>query len=90
LANLQIKGMDDELYARLKAVAASQNRSISQEVVHLVRAYLSNRKTGDNARTPGQTLLELAGSLEDDRDAETIVADLKAARRHSSKSVGGF
>lgn len=90
MANLQIKGMDDELYARLKAVAASQNRSISQEVVHLVRAYLSNRKTWDNARAPGETLLELAGSWEDDREAETIVADLKAARRNSSRTVEGF
>ena len=33
MANLQIKGMDDDLYAQLKALAASENRSVSQQVL---------------------------------------------------------
>ena len=42
MANLQIKGMDDDLYARLKSLAASENRSISQQVIFLFKLYMSN------------------------------------------------
>ena len=44
MANLQIKGIDDTLYSQLKALAASENRSVSQEVLFLVKSYLANRK----------------------------------------------
>jgi len=40
MADLQIKGMDDELYANLKDLAASENRSISQQVLFLLKLYL--------------------------------------------------
>ncbi len=33
MANLQIKGIDDELYNEIKKLAASEKRSISQQVL---------------------------------------------------------
>ena len=39
MANLQIKGMDDALYASLKDLAASENRSISQQVLQFNPGY---------------------------------------------------
>lgn len=35
MANLQVKGMDDALYNQLKMLAAAENRSVSQEIIHL-------------------------------------------------------
>jgi plasmid stability protein len=90
MANLQIKGMDDDLYARLKAVAAAENRSVSQEVLFLVRSYLARRKAWKDEKTPGEVLLELAGSWEDEREADEIIAELKAGRRNAGRSFEGF
>lgn len=84
MAILQIKGIDDALYARLRQMAASDHRSISQEVLHLIEEHLERsedeRIAGDSARG----LLALAGSWDDQRDADEIVADLRAARRNSA------
>ena len=70
MANLQIKGMDDNLYERLKAIAASENRSVSQQVLFLVKSYLAKGKTIGEMRTPAQVLLELSGSWDDSRSSE--------------------
>ena len=90
MANLQIKGMDDDLYAQLKSLAASENRSISQQVLFLLKLYLARKHQLQEARTPAQVLLELSGSWEDDRSAENIVKDLKSGRKNSRKLRKGF
>jgi len=90
MANLQIKGMDDDLYAQLKSLAVSENRSISQQVLYLLRLYLSRKHLLQGTRTPAQVLMELSGSWEDDRPAEQIVKELKAGRRSSRKLRKGF
>ena len=90
MANLQIKGMDDDLYAQLKSLAASENRSISQQILFLLKLYLARKHQLQEAKTPAQVLLDLSGSWEDDRPAEQIVKDLKAARRSSRKLRKGF
>lgn len=84
MANLQIKGIDDDLYAQIKAVAAADNRSVSQEVLHLTREYLARRQSQIQRATSGRALLALAGSWGDDRTAEEIVAELRAARMNAS------
>ncbi len=81
MANLQIKGMDDELYASLKDLAASENRSISQQVLFLLKLYLGRKHQFHKIKTPTQVLLELAGSWEDVRSSENIVKDLKNNRK---------
>jgi hypothetical protein len=90
MANLQIKGIDERLYDEIKRMAAQENRSISQQVLFLIREYL-NRQRGRTAVTSaGQRLLELAGSWEDSRSAPQIVVDLKAARRNSRRLREGL
>ncbi len=90
MANLQIKGIDDHLYAQLKALAASENRSISQQVLYLVRSYLAKRPQLQRTKTAAQVLLELSDSWQDSRPTEQIVAELKKARRNSKKLAKPF
>lgn len=81
MATLQVKGMDDRLYEALGARAAMENRSISQEVVSIIRKYLSS-PIKDPLET-GQAILELAGTWKDDRSADKIVRDIRRSRRFS-------
>jgi hypothetical protein len=90
MANLQIKGMDDDLYAQLKSLAASENRSISQQVLFLLKIYLAKKHQLQETKTPAQVLLELSGSWQDDRTAEEIVKELKSERKASKKLRKGF
>ena len=90
MANLQIKGINDDLYAQLKSLAVSENRSISQQVLYLLKLYLAKKHQLQGTRTPAQILLELADSWEDDRPAEQIVKELKAKRKNSQKLRKGF
>ena len=77
MANLQIKGMDDELYTSLKELASSENRSISQQVVFLLKQYLGRKHQIQKIKTPAQVLLELAGSWEDARSSENIIKEME-------------
>ena len=90
MANLQIKGMDDDIYAHLKALAASEHRSVSQQVLFLVRAYLARGKHSNLPKTPAEVLLDLAGSWEDPKGPEEIIESLKSARKSSGKLTEGF
>jgi len=90
MANLQIKGIKDELYAQIKNLAASQNRSVSQQVLFLIREHLSKKRHLDSTKTPAQVLLELSGSWEDSRKPEDIVKEIKRARKNSKKLKQGF
>lgn len=90
MANLQIKNIQDELYEEIKKLASAENRSVSQQVLFLVREYLAKRKHLTAARSPAQVLLELSGSWEDDKNAEQIVKEIKSARKSSRKLEKGF
>jgi plasmid stability protein len=83
MANLQVKGIDDELYRALKARARLDNRSVSQEVVMLIEEFLA--RGGGSGRRPAAALLEIAGTWVDDRSAEEIAEDVRAARRPRRK-----
>ena len=90
MANLQIKGIDDGLYAQIKILAASENRSVSQQVLFLIKEHLSKRKHLGSIKTPAGILLELSGSWVDERKPEDIVKEIKRARRNSKKLQKGF
>jgi len=90
MANLQIKGIDDGLYAQLKSIAASENRSVSQQVLFLLKNYLAKKPRIQEAKTPAQVLLDLSGSWQDSRSSEQIVRELKKARKKSKKLSKGF
>ncbi len=90
MANLQIKGIDDELYEELKKIAAAENRSVSQETLFLIKDYLGKRQRIRGLKSPAQVLLDLFGSWEDNQDAAAIIAAIKKARKNSKKLKGGF
>jgi hypothetical protein len=85
MATLQVKGMDDALYEALGARAVADNRSISQEVVMMIRHYLSCTAASPEEAT--SQFLSLCGSWEDERSAAAIAHSIRAARR-SSKRFG--
>ncbi len=89
MANLQIKGIDDALYAQIKKLAASENRSISQQILFLVERYIANKKQFEKTKTPAQVLLELSGSWEDNRGADEIISDIRDARKNFSRFTEG-
>ena len=90
MANLQIKGIEDNLYAEIKKLAADEDRSVSRQVLFLVKDYLTKRHLLRTLKTPAQVLLELSGSWEDDRDAQEIITKIKNVRKNSKKLRGGF
>jgi plasmid stability protein len=83
MATLQVKGMDDRLYEALRARATMDNRSISQEVVAIVREYLA--RPSQDARHANEAFMSMLGSWPDDRDAEEIVADIQTSRRSGQR-----
>lgn len=90
MSNLQIKGIDERLYQQLKQLAADENRSVSQQVLFLIRNRLARKLRTDESETAAQTMLALAGSWEDPRTAEQIASDIKSARRSSRKLSEGL
>ena len=90
MANLQIKGVQDELYAEIKRLAAAENRSVSQQVLFLLKQYLARKKYLDTQKSPAQVLLELSGSWEDERKAQQIIDEIKRARKDSKKLKKGL
>ncbi|MHB8763920.1 MAG: FitA-like ribbon-helix-helix domain-containing protein [Deferrisomatales bacterium] len=90
MANLQVKGVDDDFYAAIKALAAAENRSVSQQVLVILREYLAKEPAVRAARTSAEVLLDLAGSWDDDRRAGEIVDDLRRCRRPSAKLGQGL
>lgn len=90
MANLQIKGIDDKLYDTIKKLAASENRSVSQEILFLVKEHVAKRKQTVAIKTPAQVLLDLSGSWVDNRSANAIITEMKAARRNSRKLEKGL
>ena len=90
MANLQIKGVKEELYAEIKKLASAENRSVSQQILFLVREYLGRKNHISKLKSPAQVLLELSGSWQDDKGAEQIIAEIKGARMNSKKLAEGF
>lgn len=90
MANLQIKNINEEFYGQIKALADSENRSISQQVLFLLKGYLAGGKMMGKAKPPAQVLLDLGGSWQDDRDSEEIIDDIKRNRLNSTKLSNGF
>ena len=78
MATLQVKGIDDQLYEALGARAAQDNRSISQEVVTMIREFLA--RPGRDPAEATRAMLEMAGTWQDDRTTRQIAADLRKAR----------
>ncbi len=71
-------------------MADSENRSISQQVLFVIKKYITGEKFIKNTKTSAQVLLELSGSWVDSKNADEIIKDLKANRSNSNKLSEGF
>jgi plasmid stability protein len=90
MANLQVKGIDDGLYEQLKRLAITENRSVSQEIIFLLKAHLASPNRISSTPSPAEVLLQLSGAWEDSRPAEEIVAEIRNARENSQRLAGGL
>lgn len=90
MANLQIKNIDDDFYTTIKALADAENRSVSQQVIFLIKDYLSKRQTISKIKTPAQMLLDISGSWDENVEADEIIARIKSHRSNSKKLELGF
>ena len=86
MANLQVRDIDDRLYQSLRERASQDKRSISQEVVLILEKYLSDPNRFD--ANPTDEFLSLSGAWEDDRDADTIVQELRGSRSSARRFAG--
>jgi plasmid stability protein len=90
VANLQIKNMDDDFYKKIKALADAENRSVSQQVIFLVKDYLLKRQNISKIKTPAQILLDISGSWDENVEADEIIERIKSQRTNSEKLGHGF
>lgn len=86
MPNLQVKDIDKNLYNELKNVARRENRSVTQEVIHILQKYLANPHAFD--QNPTRAFLSLAGAFEDSRSADEIVAEIRKGRKNSRRFKG--
>lgn len=78
MANLQVRSIDDQLYEALGRRAKMENRSISQEVISILKKHLSSPVSGNEKNT--QDFLELCGTWESKNSMEQIVREIKQSR----------
>jgi len=88
MPNLQIKGIDESLYKQIKDLAASENRSVSQQILFLTKQYLAGQHLSPLGKTAGEALLDLSGSWDDERSTQEIVESLRS-QRHTYHRFSG-
>ena len=83
MATLQVRDIDDGLYATLKMLADKEHRSLSQEVVNILESHVRqpNRKLQD---ITGE-FLSLSDAWQDDRSASSIVKEIRQERKNSRR-----
>lgn len=83
MANLQVKSIDDELYRSLGKRAEMENRSISQEVVSILKAYLS--MPSNQTRQVNKQFLDLCGTWEGGESADEMIKMVRESRLSNSR-----
>jgi len=79
MATLQVRSIDDQLYEALGKLAARDHRSISQEVVAILKEHLSQPIR--HTVTTTEEFLRLCGTWQEERSAEEIVEEIRAHRQ---------
>ena len=83
MAILQVRDIDDRIYNNLKRVSQQDKRSISQEVIYIIEAYLSQPQS--RMKNSTDEFLKLAGSWEDQRSPAEIISEIKEGRSHNRR-----
>jgi len=87
MAVLQVRTLDDDLYEALGRRAMMEHRSISQEVILMIKQFLA---TPLNASFHSdEEALKLAGSWEDDQTEKEQAISIRSARE-TDRFKGGF
>ena len=86
MATIELINVDEQVYAALAVRAAQDNRTIAQEAEAILRQSLG--KPGKPPRSATEAILKLAGSWQDSRTAEEIVADIRASRCSGNRDAG--
>ena len=83
MATLQVRSIDEKLYKALGQRAARENRSISQEVISILKHYLSSPKQLHNSAA--SDFLHMCGTWADDRPADKIVDEILESRNDEDR-----
>jgi plasmid stability protein len=78
MATVELTNIDEQMYAALVARATQEHRSVGQEAEMLLRESLATPSRSPRKAT--EAVLEVAGSWQDSRTAEEIIADIRASR----------
>jgi len=78
MATLQVRSMDDQLYEALGRMAAREQRSISQQVIAILKEHLSQPVRHTSAT---EDFLGLCSTWKDERTAEEIVQEIRGSRK---------
>lgn len=79
MATLQVRSIDERFYRALGRRAELDHRSLSQEVIAILKDFLASPEKTSHARAT-EAFLELAGSWADARDADAMIAEMRKAR----------
>jgi plasmid stability protein len=87
MATLQVRSIDDQLYEALGRRAARDNRSISQEVVAILKEHLAQPVQQASAT---EKFLELCGTWQDEREAAEIAKEIRTSRKTGGRFKDSF
>jgi len=82
MATLQVRSIEDQLYEALGKKAARDNRSISQEVIVILKEYFSRPVQHKGAT---ENFLELCGTWQDEKTAAEISKDIRKNRKSKTR-----
>lgn len=85
MATLQVRSIDDQLYEALGKLAVRDLRSISQEVVAILKEHLSRPVRHTIAANTTEEFLSLCGTWQEDRSAEEIADEIRAHRQSATR-----
>ena len=85
MATLQVRSVDNQLYDALKARAKMESRSISQEVITIIKDYLS-KPYNQHENTTDQ-FLQICGSWSDDRPESEIAESIRKSRTNNDQRL---
>ncbi len=88
MANLQVRSIDEQLYLALGRRAKTENRSISQEVVSILKKYLSSPASQNEKNT--HNYLELCGTWDSEKSAEETIEEIRNNRNNDDRFEVGF
>lgn len=86
MATLQVRSIDEQLYKALGRRAAMDNRSISQEVIAILKAYLSSPTSKHINST--NNFLEMCNTWQDEKNESQIAEEIRESRRSGERFSG--